>query len=181
MRKEKLKNYPNYIIHEDGSVWSNYHNKFIKHSFNKNGYKRVCVTNDRVPRRLFIHRLLAETWIPNPENKPQINHINGIKTDNCLANLEWCTNSENQLHAYKNGLNKISDLCKQKVIAKNKLHCGNKHYLSIKVLNTKTGKIHDTIKSASEELGIKLSSLARILRGERINNTPYIYFMDSSG
>jgi len=68
--------------------------------YNSGSYLRVSTL--RKP----VHRLIAESFIPNPENKPCINHKNGIKTDNRIENLEWCTYSENVIHAYQTGLMK---------------------------------------------------------------------------
>lgn len=75
----------------------------IKPDKNAN-YHRVTLSKDRKPKRFSIHRLVAICFIPNPNNKPQVNHINGIKTDNRLDNLEWCTASENINHAISTGL-----------------------------------------------------------------------------
>ena len=68
----------------------------------RNGYPTVTLGGNNKT----IHRIIATAFIPNPENKPQVNHINGIKTDNHISNLEWATSSENLKHAYNTGLKK---------------------------------------------------------------------------
>ena len=65
-------------------------------------FVRLCISGK--PVAYAVHRLVAKTFIPNPEGKPCVNHINGIKADNRVENLEWCTPSENVIHAYKTGL-----------------------------------------------------------------------------
>lgn len=67
----------------------------------KKGYVECCLCKDSKLRTLTVHRLVAIAFIPNADNKPQVNHINGIKTDNRVENLEWCTNFENQNHSWK--------------------------------------------------------------------------------
>ena len=81
-------------------------NQIILKQYLSLGYKRTILCKNGKSKNAAVHRLVAQTFIPNPENKPQVNHINGIKTDNRIENLEWCTASENGLHAYKTGLNK---------------------------------------------------------------------------
>jgi NUMOD4 motif/HNH endonuclease len=72
---------------------------------NRAGYPRLCLCKEGQKKYFYVHRLVATAFIPNPENKPQVNHINGIKANNNVENLEWLTARDNQIHAYKTGLN----------------------------------------------------------------------------
>jgi hypothetical protein len=83
----------NYIIYSDGRIWSIKRSKFLKASLHHSGYTRVCIGINK--KTYNIHRLVAEAFIPNPNNLPMINHINEIKSDNRVENLEWCTNRYN--------------------------------------------------------------------------------------
>lgn len=93
----------NYTIYRDGRIFSRYRNIFISKSLDNSGYYRVNLWDhvENKNKRFLLHRLLAEHFIPNPENLPVVNHINGIKTDIALDNLEWTTSSKNQIHAYR--------------------------------------------------------------------------------
>ena len=76
----------------------------LKVHLNRRGYLRINLRKDGKDTNHTVHRLVAKAFIPNPEDKPQVNHLNGVKTDNNVCNLEWCTRAENIEHAYRNGL-----------------------------------------------------------------------------
>lgn len=85
---------------------------------NGKGYLRVAIGK----KLMFVHRLVAEMYIPNPENKSQINHKDGNKLNNCVENLEWVTNQENRNHACKNGLHKCGEECGWSKLDWDKVH-----------------------------------------------------------
>lgn len=72
------------------------------------GYKIVGLCKNKKQMSFRVHRIVASAFLPNPNNNPQVNHINGDKTDNRAVNLEWCTQSANMRHAYENGLEKAN-------------------------------------------------------------------------
>lgn len=97
-----------YGVNYYGKVWSYRSNVFLKQKLHKFGYCEVNLKVNGKQETLKVHRLLAILFIPNPENKPCVNHINGIKDDNRIENLEWCTHMENIRHAVSTGLIKIT-------------------------------------------------------------------------
>jgi len=75
--------------------------KIMAKRHNENGYCTIILYENSKGTNFKLHRLVAEYFIPNPENKEQVNHIDGNKDNNTVANLEWCTRSENEIHSFR--------------------------------------------------------------------------------
>jgi hypothetical protein len=111
-----------------------YIGKIIQGTIQKTGYKRIILSNGNIKTYKFIHQLVAEAFIPNPENKPCIDHINGRKLDNRANNLRWVTYKENNNYAQKNGLWK------------------NVHFNKKPILNITTGQKYESAMEAARDI-----------------------------
>lgn len=139
--------------------------KICKKYITKTGnYVEVELYKNSKKLRKKLHRLVAEAFISNPENKPQVNHINGIKTDNRVENLEWCTARENTVHAIKNKLNVVGRHCKENP------HNKKVNQYSIKGEYIKTW---DSMRDAEIRLGIYRSDISRCCRKLKDNAGGY--------
>lgn len=124
----------------------------LRSSINNGGYLTAYVHG----KNRTVHRLVAETFIPNPYNKSFVNHIDGDKTNNDVYNLEWCTASENEFHAYKNGLKRP-------------------HHKGRMVRIKETNEVFDTIRSCAESVDGHGSGISRCLNNQRNTHRGYHY------
>jgi len=159
----------NYLVNENGDVWSKKNNIFIKSWIGHNGYRSVSIYSDCKKKNYSLHRLVAIAFINNPENKPEVNHKDGNKLNNHVSNLEWCTMSENAIHAYRTGLLKVSEKAISLTVARNKLRKGLNHKLSKQVINTVNGKVYECISDLRKELGLSHTYVAAMLSGKKRN------------
>jgi hypothetical protein len=165
---KQIENFKNYFVDETGNVFSNRQGKLKKLSpiLTKYGYYEVTLCAEKQVRKK-VHRLVAEAFIPNPENKPQINHINGIKTDNKVENIEWSTSKENINHARKTGLNNSKP---STINIKNLRRNGNGEENSRAILTEKdvleirNNSTSKSYKELSQQYGVKVGTIYQIVK-----------------
>ena len=142
-----IRNYENmYAITDDGRVWSYKTNKFLTPWLNR-GYLQVSLCNNGIKKKFSIHRLVAEAYIPNPDNKPQVDHKDGDRTNNTVENLEWATAEENDNYGNRN-----------KSIARAN---------ATPVRCIELDRIFESISAAARELNLATSNICKCLKKQR--------------
>lgn len=127
---------------------------------NTRGYLCVNLYKNRIRKTIRIHKLVAETFIPNPKGKCCVNHINGNRLDNRLENLEWVTWSENTLHAHRTGL---------------ATHVPGVEASKKKTVDIASNKVYASVSEAAAAKGMKVSTLSKMLTGVNRNKTTLQY------
>lgn len=139
--------YGDILVSDTGRVLSYKSGKWreLKPGLSGRGYLTICVGHDKTKP---VHRLVAQTYIPNLDRKQQVNHIDGDKLNNRVSNLEWATASENEKHAYKTGLKTA-------------------HHKGRKVKIVESGEIFGSIRDCARKINGNQPSINRCLSGDR--------------
>lgn len=138
----------------------------------KKGYLRVRITRNGKNSTVKVHRIVAETFIPNVDNKPQVNHINGVKDDNRAENLEWVNNSENQKHAFDNGYKeKTREWCRQMGNTIGKEALSRERELRktpvVAIKEDGTEILFGSQQEASKATSVPQANINKVLKGQR--------------
>lgn len=145
-----------YRVSTLGKVYSCVSEKTLK-TANTRGYLIVCLTMHRKQVNHKVHRLVALAFLGNPENKPQVNHIDGIKTNNNISNLEFVTPSENIIHAHETGLSSTN--------------ITNRKLTDIEILTIATmARAGHSPKKLSEGYKVAIQTIYKIEKGDLWNN-----------
>lgn len=141
---------PNYFIDRMGNAFNAEGHEMSQ--FDTRGYKRVKLSRGCKRGMYSVHRLVAQTYIPNPENYPVINHLDTIRSNNIVENLEWCTHQRNNQYT---------------VEFHGKPTHSNKKVFQIDLLTGEKLREFESMTTAMEETGIQKANISKVCRGER--------------
>lgn len=153
----KISNYGNvksvdrYVGYRNG-MKRKYPAKDLKLEKTKDGYFRVLLMKEGIKKRFMVHRLVAEAFVKNTENKPQVNHKDGDKSNSYFENLEWCTPEENMQHAIATGLKDMSN---------------HQPSNSEKVICVETQEVFASKSKAANYIGVNPTTLGRAIKHNR--------------
>ena len=142
-----IEGFPQYRVDRHGNVY-NSAKTLLKPMVGRNGYMRVSLNNETTKhKRFLVHRLVASAFIPNPNNLPQINHIDRNKTNNSVENLEWCSPLSNLKHSHV--------IEKATVANKQPVRC------------VTTGETYSSVKEVTKKFGLSHSNIVACCKGRR--------------
>lgn len=154
----RVKSLARIVKRKDGTR-QKYETRILRHHISNKGYHQVELRKNSRSKYPLIHRLVAEVFIENPDNKPQVNHIDGNKGNNRIDNLEWVTSSENAIHAFKNHLRTPNGPTS---LSEDQIRYIREHY-----------KFRDAEYSTvamAKKLGVGKETVARVVRGNTYKN-----------
>lgn len=140
---KQIEGYPHLFISTKGRIYTKTYDRFLKPYVTNRGYLNIGLNKDKVIKTTGIHRLVAKAFIPNPDNLPAVDHIDGNKLNNNVENLQWISYSDNTRKAYK-----------------------GKDFRPKHVICIETGKVYKSIKAANRDLHIPEAVLSAVVRGE---------------
>ena len=152
--KKPIPGFENYTVDEMGTVRNGNYTKIPqKH---RQGYLFVALWKDNQFQQFLVHRLVAQAFIPNPDQLPTVNHLNGDKADNRLENLEWASWSRQWHHGVEIGQRSVAPHVRR-------------------VVNAETGEEYESVTWAAKQLGVGRTALNAKLAGQNQNDTPLRY------
>ena len=158
---KQIKGFEDYLITLDGKLFSLKTMKFLKLKVTNAGYNQIQLFNKDGYKYFSVHRLVAEAYIPNLENKEQVNHMDGNKLNNLACNLEWMTRSENQKHCSDTGLRKVDDAMRERGRHAGRM-CGaenGKKANNKVILDEANGIFYNGAQEAANAIGISRKQL----------------------